>query len=184
MTRVKIAILYASFDGQTERVAQRVGAVLAADGHAVTVLRAEAPQAAAAPAAHDALVIGGAIRYGRFARSLAQLVRAHASVIAARPNAFFCVSLSARPGGNPREVSRYLDEFRARTGWEPRATASFAGALRYRAYNPLLRLAMKLISRMAGGDTDTSRDYEYTDWEAVERFAAQFAASLQTRAAA
>ena len=27
----------------------------------------------------------------------------------------------------------------------------------------------------AKGDTDTSRDYEYTDWEAVRRFAGEFA---------
>jgi menaquinone-dependent protoporphyrinogen oxidase len=37
---------------------------------------------------------------------------------------------------------------------------------------------MRLIAGAAGGDTDTSRDYEYTDWEAVERFAMDFAARL------
>ncbi|MFB6354044.1 MAG: protoporphyrinogen oxidase, partial [Halobacteriales archaeon] len=31
------------------------------------------------------------------------------------------------------------------------------------------------IAADATGDTDTSRDYEYTDWDAVERFAASFA---------
>ncbi|MDZ7685538.1 MAG: hypothetical protein U5O39_11475 [Gammaproteobacteria bacterium] len=30
---------------------------------------------------------------------------------------------------------------------------------------------MKRIAKQAGGDTDTSRDYEYTGWEQVERFA-------------
>jgi menaquinone-dependent protoporphyrinogen oxidase len=34
---------------------------------------------------------------------------------------------------------------------------------------------MRLIVGYAGGDTDTTRDYEYTDWDAVERFAAVFA---------
>jgi menaquinone-dependent protoporphyrinogen oxidase len=34
---------------------------------------------------------------------------------------------------------------------------------------------MRRISRKEGGDTDTSRDYEYTDWAAVDRFAAEFA---------
>jgi menaquinone-dependent protoporphyrinogen oxidase len=33
---------------------------------------------------------------------------------------------------------------------------------------------MRLIVGHAGGDTDTSRDYEYTDWEAVTRFAEAF----------
>jgi hypothetical protein len=31
------------------------------------------------------------------------------------------------------------------------------------------------IAAQAGGDTDTSRAYEYTDWNAVARFARQFA---------
>jgi hypothetical protein len=34
-----------------------------------------------------------------------------------------------------------------------------------------------MIVGLAGGDTDTTRDYEYTDWDAVERFADAFALS-------
>lgn len=30
---------------------------------------------------------------------------------------------------------------------------------------------MRRIVAKEGGDVDTSRDYEYTDWRAVERFA-------------
>jgi len=60
---------------------------------------------------------------------------------------------------------------------------SFAGALLYSRYNPFLRVLMRLFSAAAGGDTQTSRDYDYTDWAAVERFAAGFAAHLEgTRA--
>jgi menaquinone-dependent protoporphyrinogen oxidase len=43
---------------------------------------------------------------------------------------------------------------------------------------------MRFIVRMARGDTDTSRDYEYTDWSAVERFASEFAARLAPERAA
>jgi menaquinone-dependent protoporphyrinogen IX oxidase len=31
---------------------------------------------------------------------------------------------------------------------------------------------------LGGGNTDTSNDYEYTDWEAVERFANAYAQHL------
>jgi menaquinone-dependent protoporphyrinogen oxidase len=34
---------------------------------------------------------------------------------------------------------------------------------------------MKMIVSFSGGETDSSRDYEYTDWSAVERFARDFA---------
>jgi len=64
------------------------------------------------------------------------------------------------------------------TLWTPQHVANFAGALPYRKYPWPLRLMMRFIVSRAGGDTDTSRDYEYTDWNAVDRFAAEFAGRL------
>jgi menaquinone-dependent protoporphyrinogen oxidase len=181
----RILVLYASFDGQTERIAQRVGTVLHAAGHGVAVRSADAPQAGGDIAEHDAVIVGGAIRYGRCARHLENLAREHAQALAARPNAFFTVSMSAGgPGARPATAQRQADEFCERTRWQPRETANFAGALRYRTYNPFIRFMMRLIVGMAGGDTDTSRDYEYTDWKAVDRFASAFAARLAVAAAA
>jgi menaquinone-dependent protoporphyrinogen oxidase len=37
---------------------------------------------------------------------------------------------------------------------------------------------MRAIVGAAGATTDTSRDYEYTDWKAVDRFASRLATSL------
>jgi menaquinone-dependent protoporphyrinogen oxidase len=32
---------------------------------------------------------------------------------------------------------------------------------------------MRAVARREGGSTDTTRDHEYTDWDAVNRFADQ-----------
>ena len=174
----RIALLFASFDGQTEAIAGRIGAALARDGHAVTLRTAGEEGAARGIEAFDAVIVGGAVRYGRHAKALEALAREPA--IASRPNAFFSVSLSAGgPGAKPATAQRQIEEFCARTGWRPREVAAFAGALRYRKYNPFIRFMMRLMMGAAGGDTDTSRDYEYTDWDAVDRFADEFAARLQ-----
>lgn len=176
----RILVLYASFHGQTARIAECIGAVLVKAGHDVTVRPTDAPGARREIEEHDAVIVGGAIRYGHYARSLEGLVRVRAGAIAGRPNAFFSVCLSAGgPGAKPELAIRYVDEFRSRTGWQPRETAIFAGALRYRRYNPFMRFMMRLIVGAAGGDTDTSRDYEYTDWQAVDRFACAFASRLE-----
>ncbi len=37
---------------------------------------------------------------------------------------------------------------------------------------------MRRIARKAGGDTDTSKDYEYTDWNDVRGFADRFSSRL------
>jgi menaquinone-dependent protoporphyrinogen oxidase len=181
----RILVLYSSIDGQTARIAGRIGALLAASGHAVTPMVAGAPGLAQRLEEHDAVIVGGGIRYGKHARNLERAVRDGSGVIAARPNAFFSVSLSAGgPGARPALAARFIEEFVASTGWRPRRAVSFAGALRYTKYNAFIRFMMRLIVRAAGGDTDTSRDYEYTDWRAVERFASEFAAQLEPAAPA
>lgn len=38
---------------------------------------------------------------------------------------------------------------------------------------------MKRIATEATSDTDTARDYEYTDWQEVEAFAAEFDAFVE-----
>ena len=86
------------------------------------------------------------------------------------------MSLSADgPGANPAAAQRYVGTFLRQIGWQPRATAAFGGALQYSKYGRLERELVRLFVRVAGGDLDASRDYEYTDWEAVARFADAFA---------
>lgn len=52
-------------------------------------------------------------------------------------------------------------------------TEMIAGALMYSKYSLPLKWIMKRIARIAGEDTDTSKDYEYTDWKRVKRYAEQ-----------
>lgn len=174
----RILVAYATVEGQTRRIAERIGETLASAGHSVT-LRPAVGGPTLVVAGHDAVIVGASIRYGHHARALEKAVRERAADLAAKPNAFFSVSLSAGgPGARPAEAQGYIDTFLRRTGWTPQRIASFAGALPYTRLNPVLRLMVRLIVGHAGGDTDTSRDYEYTQWEDVERFARDFAARL------
>jgi len=175
----RILILHSSIDGHTKRIAQRIGAVLASEGHVATLRSADAPAAGCEMERCDGVVIGAAIRYGHYAPCLEPLVRDHREAIEARPNAFFSVCLTAGgPGARPKAARRYVDELMGKTGWRPGVSAIFAGALQYRHYNLFTRSVIRLIMTITGGDTDTSRNYEYTDWQAVDRFAEDFVAGL------
>jgi menaquinone-dependent protoporphyrinogen oxidase len=77
-----------------------------------------------------------------------------------------------------------VDKLLAETGWRPRRIELVAGALLYTRYNFLVRFVMRQISKAEGGDTDTSRDYEYTDWAAVDRFALEFVEDITATPAA
>jgi menaquinone-dependent protoporphyrinogen oxidase len=178
----KFLVLFSTHDGQTEGIAERIGFRLSKAGHEVSVLSADSPDASREIDAAEAIIIGGAIRYGHFAASLADVVRRNAPVLLGRPSAFYSVSLSAAK--DVAGAYACMTEFQAATGWIPDDTAVFAGALRYSRYSPFKRLMMKLIARANEAETDTSRDYEYTDWRAVDRFAAAFALRVGTPAAA
>jgi menaquinone-dependent protoporphyrinogen IX oxidase len=81
-----------------------------------------------------------------------------------------------RDNHDTREATpRCIDEFLEGTGWTPGLTVPIAGALQYREYDVFTRLLMRLMMRRGGHPTDASHDYDYTDWDAVERFGREFA---------
>jgi len=93
------------------------------------------------------------------------------------------VSLAADgPGANRPAAWRYVRKFLRRIGWQPAQTAAFGGALRYSALRGWKRFIVRLFVRVAGGDTDASRDCEYTNWGAVAEFARAFGARLPLKA--
>jgi menaquinone-dependent protoporphyrinogen oxidase len=75
-----------------------------------------------------------------------------------------------------------MEKFFVDTGWRPQRVKPIAGALLYSKYNPLVRFVMKRIARKAGTRTDTSRDYEYTDWVSLDRFIDELAEELTASA--
>ena len=160
----RILLLYATIEGHTARIAERIAGGLRSHGHQVDVRQA---CASADFSGYEAVMIGASIHYGHHPAELRALVRAHRAALAARPGAFFSVSLGAK--------ERYLQRFLRQVNWQPQETATFAGALQYSKYGPLKRLVMRAFVTLTGRDTDMSRDYEYTDWDAVDRFSEAFA---------
>lgn len=173
MRTPRILIVYSSKHGHTERIVRRIAATLEDSGAAVTLRAASVWRAGPEPAAFDAVVIGGSVRFGRHATALRRYVTRHLETLAGLPTAFLSVS-GAAAGFAPhakREADRYAATLLDTTGWRPRWIETFAGEVCYTRYNPLLRHVMKKISEKGGLEVDTSRDWDYTDWSAVEAFA-------------
>jgi menaquinone-dependent protoporphyrinogen oxidase len=132
------------------------------------------------PTHYDAVIVGASIHAGHHQREIVDWVKAHHTTLNMRPSAFFTVCLTAADHSDESRAAtrRYLDEFLDATGWTPTRTTTFAGALQYREYDFGTRLIMRLMMHKAGHPADISRDYDYTDWDAVERFARACAAML------
>ncbi|MFW6448980.1 MAG: flavodoxin domain-containing protein [Halobacteriota archaeon] len=176
-----VAIVFGTGEGQTAAVADRIAARLVERGHTATALDAE--ENAIDLDAVDAVVVGSSIHVGQHNAAVVRFLETEADRLAARPTAFFQVSLSSATADPERqaEAAGYVDRLLEETGFEPDRIALFGGALRYSKYGFLKRAMLKRIAAEATGDTDTSRDYEYTDWEAVEAFADDVAEFVEGR---
>jgi menaquinone-dependent protoporphyrinogen oxidase len=173
----EILVLYASTHGHTGRIATGIGLALERAGAKAEVRCIDADPDVA-PWRYDAVVIGASVHAGKHQRRVVDWARRNAAALNAMPSAFFSVSLTAAEDTPEARdtVRRLREEFVEATGWTPDVARSFAGALQYREYRIFTRFAMKMLMAREGHPTDTRRDYDYTDWTAVERFGQECAA--------
>jgi menaquinone-dependent protoporphyrinogen oxidase len=173
----RILILYGTAYGQTELIAQKIARVLREAEHEVNLVRGDRSRRGPTLEGYDGVVVASSVLFGRHHRYVERFVREQVARLNAVPSAFVSVcGAMAGPAPDAERVAReYRERFLSATGWHPAIARSFAGGLAYTRYRPWIRWVMKRISRRTGLPTDTSRDYEFTDWQAVGQFARQFA---------
>jgi menaquinone-dependent protoporphyrinogen oxidase len=181
----RILILYASTHGHTAKIAARIAATLGDDGATVDVHRLDASGAQPVLPDYDAVIVGASIHGGHHQRALVKWAERHHTALGLTPSAFFSVCLTAADDTEESHAATrgYLDDFVEHTGWTPSESTTFAGALQYREYDVATRALMRLLMRRMHHPTDASQDYDYTDWDAVERWAHELAATFAPAAA-
>jgi menaquinone-dependent protoporphyrinogen oxidase len=179
----RILVVFGTTEGQTAKIGEALAAAMREQGADVDVIDAAAQNPSPEP--YIGIVVAASVHAGAYQRRLRRWVRTHVAVLQARRTAFVsvCLGVLEHNPATDRELQAIVDRFVSSTGWQPGVTKHVAGALPYRKYNWLKRWLMLRIVRKAGGDTDTSRDYEYTDWEDVRRFAIDFARRLEAEPA-
>jgi menaquinone-dependent protoporphyrinogen oxidase len=173
MTRV--LILYGTTEGHTFAVAEAIAERLRLGGVDTDVIEAGTLEPMLGQ--YSGVIVAASVHAGTYQKAVRQWVRAHAKEFGAKPTAFVSVSLAILQHGDAKVmadldaiVKRFLDA----TNWQPGVVEHVAGALLYTRYNIFKRWIMKRIAAKAGGETDTSHDYDYTDWADVRAFAEEF----------
>jgi len=170
----EVPVFYATSDGQTRRIAERLANRLR--GHGITSIAID--MATDEASRFDwrnvrGAVVAASLRMGRHQSAARDFIVAHRAALSGVPSLFVSVSCSAaskRPA--EREAARDLAaRFVVETGWTPWYLSCVAGALAYTRYNIFVRWFMRRIAAKEGGPTDTSRDHDLTDWVAVDRLA-------------
>ena len=170
---MKTVIFYLTTDGQTKKIADRLAEKIA--NCTLISLRDAEALAAVKFADFDQIIVGASIRYGHFDPILAQFIAQNAAQLNAKKSAFFSVNLTARkPNRNTPQTNTYTRKLLARIAWQPTVVEVFAGALFYPRYTWFDRTMIRFIMHITKGDTDISKEYEYTDWQKVDAFARHF----------
>jgi len=180
------AIFYATREGHTRKIAERIAADLRTRGALVDLFDV---RDCAEPdwARYATACLAASVHVGHHEREMVAFAARHRDALTRLDAAFVSVTLSEAGAEDPRrsaaerqaaaaDAQRMIDVFVGETGWRPEHALPVAGALVYSKYNFLVRFLMKRIARKAGAPTDTSRDYEFTDWPALDRFVDEFAA--------
>ena len=177
----ELPVFYATTEGQTRRIAERLSAGLHERGVDSRAIDIRSPEAGEMEwAAVRGVAVGASVHGGRHQQAIDGFVRANRDALQARPSAFFSVSMrAASPSLGERQGARQLAQsFVDAAGWHPAHVVALAGRLAYTKYGWLTRWFISRIAKRGGLATDTSRDHEYTDWAQVARLADELAASV------
>lgn len=171
---MKALLIYSSHDGQTKKimdaVAEKIAPHMEYDMFDLKEIKNYVNLSN-----YDAVCLGAPIRYGFFNLKFKEFVNVNAVVLNHMKTAFFSVTLIARkPEKRTPETNSYTRKFLQSVLWRPTIAETFAGALHYPEYNWFDRVMIQLIMKMTGGETDSTQDIEYTDWEQVDAFAQKF----------
>lgn len=166
-------MVFASSHGHTGKIASRIADGLGSAGLSVD-LRELGEGSAPEAADYELVVAGGSLHLARHQPELVKWAKANRSALEQQPSCFFSVSLTAADDTDEaREATQEcVEEFIEATGWRPDRIATIAGALQYREYDVFTRTLVRLKMKAGGHPADTSTDHEFTDWDAVDAFAA------------
>lgn len=165
----KILLVYATTDGHTRKICERLQQVIESCGQQVQLLAIDEAQPDLSQYAK--IVVGASIRYGKHSKLIYDFVRRNQPLLDSKPNAFFSVNVVARkPDKNQPDTNPYLKKFLTQIDWQPKQLAVFGGVLDYPSYRFWDRLMIRLIMWMTKGPTAPDTRIDYTDWGEVEAF--------------
>jgi menaquinone-dependent protoporphyrinogen oxidase len=166
---VKILIVYATTEGQTQIIAERVAAQMRESGHDPELYDAARRPGDLDISAFDKIIVAGSVHQRRHQRQLEIFVLSNVAQLKTKQTLFLSVSLSAAFDDGKAEAQGYVDEFFAYTGWQASQALPVAGALRYDEYDFFMEQIVEHVVLKDREVTGPPGDHEFTDWAALFR---------------
>ncbi len=187
MTQGPIHLLYATHDGQTRRIAEKMACVWKQRGTPFFLhdLSEKAPDPALWPLEAIPVVLSP-IRYGFHLPEVDSFLRKNKKILEKQRLVLVSVNLTARkPNKNEPHNNPYFKKWVRQHGLPPALGAVLAGRLEYRLYPAWEKWIIRFIMFLTNGPTHFNAVVDYTPWDKVDALAAQIAslAGKERRAA-
>ena len=180
-TKPRLLVLFATWHGKARAIAEHITSIALANG-----IAAEAHETAeiwrdGIDPSYQAVIVVSSVHFGKHPQAMQRLVRSTVTQLGALQTAFVSISGASASLDGREEAEGYIRRFLRATGWDPDFSYACAGATQFTKYGPFLRMMMKFTSRIAGRGTDTTHDYDYTNWSALDAFTHLFIERLHER---
>ena len=174
---VTVLISFATTEGQTLKIAERISLQIRERGYEVYLYDTASLMDVPEVAAFDAIIVAASVHEEHHQDSAVNFAAAHLDQLICKPSAFVSVSLSAAMPNGQAEAQHYVDRFIAATGWSPKKALLLGGALRWSECDYFQRQVLEHV--LGKGDVNPGEDFthEFTDWLALQSFVDDFLAS-------
>lgn len=172
--RITVLIPFATAEGQTQKIAERIALHVCERGHEVRVYNTADQTGVPDIDLFDAVIVAASVHEMHHQESAVDFAAAHRDQLARKSSAFVSVSLSAVTTDGQEEAQQYVDRFIATTGWSPRKILLLGGALRWSECDYFQRQVLQRILLKGSITPGESVNYEFTDWAALESFIDDF----------
>lgn len=175
----KVAIVYASHDGHTQHISERLCELLNTNNTHATLISIQ-QFTTSQLADYDFCVFGAPIRYGQHLPEMMHFLTQNQTVLDDKKSAFFSVNLTARKAHrNTPQTSNYIKKMFAKLTWRPDIIEVFAGKINYPIYRFFDKQMIRLIMWITKGPTDAKMIVDYTNWQQVSDFAQRIVNKMQ-----
>ena len=166
---MRILVAYATTEGQTRKIAERVVAQVREFGHDAELFDTARSPIGLNVDSIDKVIVAGSVHQRQHQETVAMFVSANLAQLQTKPTMFLSISVSAAFKEGVPEAQSYVDEFLAYTGWQPTQTLLTAGALRYDEYDYFKEQIIEHVV-LKGHDVEGPKgDHEFTDWEVLHK---------------